>query len=389
MLSGALLAVSALIALPAVVLSVEVLAALIRPRVRAPLGARPRSVVLIPAHDEEQVLEATLDSVCAQLADGDRVLVVADNCSDRTAEVARSRGVEVLERFDRDKRGKGFALTYGSDHLARQPPEVLVIIDADCWLGEGALDVLTRRAVGLRRPVQADNLSLPAEKTARSAVSGLAVLVRNRIRPLGLRAMGFGTQMTGTGMAFPWEQWRRVPGLEGFLAEDLLLGVELTRLSFPPFYERDAEIRSTFPADEGAQRVQRQRWEQGQLTVLLSRAPRLVLEGLLSRRMQLVAAGLDLSVPPLAAWFAVATLWLFVALAAGLLGGGFAAALLTGAGILGAGAAIVAAWSAFGRDLVPGRHLLAVPGYVLWKIPMYAGMLVRRTSEWVRTPRDS
>ena len=75
---------------------------------RAPLA------VLVPAHDEEEGIAATLAAVLAQLGPHDRLLVVADNCSDATAAVARAAGAEVVERSS-DLRGKGYALAHGID----------------------------------------------------------------------------------------------------------------------------------------------------------------------------------------------------------------------------------------------------------------------------------
>lgn len=94
------------------------LAARSRPRhrsVAAPGGSKNepmRLAVLIPAHDEEEGIATTLES----LLDGDypasarRVIVVADNCSDATAARAAATGAEVWERTDPANRGKGFAL---------------------------------------------------------------------------------------------------------------------------------------------------------------------------------------------------------------------------------------------------------------------------------------
>src|SRR5438105_1471528 len=96
------------------VLTVEALAALL-PRRRRPAAAacRPRCAVLVPAHDEEAGVGRTLEAVRAQLAPGDRVLVVADNCADRTAAVAAAAGADVAERRDPARRGKGYALDFG------------------------------------------------------------------------------------------------------------------------------------------------------------------------------------------------------------------------------------------------------------------------------------
>ena len=90
---------------PLAVLAVECLAALLPAR-PSPDGPRPSCAVLVPAHDEEAGLPATLAALWPQLEAGDRLLVVADNCTDRTAAVARAAGAEVLERRDPDRRGK-------------------------------------------------------------------------------------------------------------------------------------------------------------------------------------------------------------------------------------------------------------------------------------------
>ena len=81
---------------------------------------------------------------CAQLEPGDRLLVVADNCTDHTAAVARAAGAEVLERRDAERRGKGYALAAGVDTLRAGPPDVVVIVDADCRPAAGAIDRLVR-----------------------------------------------------------------------------------------------------------------------------------------------------------------------------------------------------------------------------------------------------
>ena len=78
-------------------------------------------MVLVPAHDEETGLPITLAELRTQLAAGDRVLVIADNCTDGTARVARAAGADVLERTDAHRRGKGYALAAGVQALAAAP----------------------------------------------------------------------------------------------------------------------------------------------------------------------------------------------------------------------------------------------------------------------------
>ena len=115
---------------------------------------RPRIAVLVPAHNESAVIVSTLASLRSQLHEADRLLVVADNCSDDTASLARSAGAEVLERVDLERRGKGFALDFGLHYLQAVPPEVLVIVDADCQVAPEALHRLAARALQKCCPVQ-------------------------------------------------------------------------------------------------------------------------------------------------------------------------------------------------------------------------------------------
>ena len=79
------------------------------------MSTAPAVSFVIPAHDEESTVGEALEALRPQLAPGDRLLVVADNCSDDTAEVARRGGAEVATRDDRERRGKGHALRFGLD----------------------------------------------------------------------------------------------------------------------------------------------------------------------------------------------------------------------------------------------------------------------------------
>ncbi|MGE8382883.1 MAG: glycosyltransferase family 2 protein, partial [Pseudomonas putida] len=199
-----LLAVIALV--PVSVFFLQMLLACLPPRSR-PLGVsvRPRVAVLVPAHDEAAIIRATLASVTPQLLPGDRLLVVADNCTDDTARLAREAGAEVVERFDTVLRGKGYALDFGVRHLALQPPEVVIVVDADCQVAEGAIDCLARRYHQAQRPVQALYLMrAPAGSGLTVQVAEFAWRVKNLVRPRGWARLGLPCQLMGAGMAFGW-----------------------------------------------------------------------------------------------------------------------------------------------------------------------------------------
>ena len=136
------------LALPALSLLVLTLAALRqRHQTDRPLTAppAPRVAVLVPAHNESANLLPTLACLRQQLGPRDRLMVIADNCQDDSAALARAAGAEVVERQDATLRGKGYALAYGVDQLRSDPPDVVLVVDADCTLSEGALERIARR----------------------------------------------------------------------------------------------------------------------------------------------------------------------------------------------------------------------------------------------------
>ena len=183
---------------------------------------------MIPAYDEHHAIRSTLEGVKPELGPRDSILVIADNCTDNTAEIARREGAEVIERHDPEHRGKGYALDCGIAHLSADPPDVVVVLDADCRMKPGSIRRLASCAVGTGRPAQAEDiLTVPRGASTLASVSALAFLVRNHVRPSGLQRLGLPCQLMGTGMAFPWEVILSAPPGGAQLVEDMQMGVQL------------------------------------------------------------------------------------------------------------------------------------------------------------------
>ena len=171
------------LAVPVIVFGVEILAAVFLPRARTPAGTPGgvRNTVLVPAHDEERGIAATLRLLREGLRPGDVLLVVADNCTDETATVARGEGAAVLERTDTANRGKSYALDFGIQSLRARPPEVVTIVDADCQIDAASLQLLSGRALATGRPVQALYLMhAPAGTGVRGRIAEFAWCVTNQ-----------------------------------------------------------------------------------------------------------------------------------------------------------------------------------------------------------------
>ena len=361
-----------------------------RPKSSATAETRlPSVVVLVPAHDEALDLPSTLRDLQPQLQNGMRVLVVADNCTDETAHIAREHGAEVVERVAPEHRGKGYALAFGLAHLAKAPPEVVIIFDADCRVTEGSLAALAREVEVTGRPVQAEYVIEPLSSSApKSVISALAFMVKNRVRPRGLARLGWPVSLTGSGMALPWPLVENCQETRAALVEDMLMGIDMAMQGAPPRLASHVEVVSSLPDSDAAAAGQRRRWEHGHLATLLRYGPRLIGAGLRRGRWGLIVMGFDLAVPPLAFLVLLQMVFVIVATAAAFLGASPWPALLGWSSLGALAMAVIVAWLAHGRRQVPLRYLLAIPQYVIWKLPIYGGFLARKPqTEWVRTRR--
>jgi cellulose synthase/poly-beta-1,6-N-acetylglucosamine synthase-like glycosyltransferase len=382
--------VAALLLLPCVVLFTEVLMALrSRSEEDRADGEHPSVAIIVPAHNEAPIVAQTLRSIAPQLDAHDRVIVIADNCSDTTAAVARAEGAEALERVDAARRGKGYALDFAVRHLEHHPPNVVIVVDADCQVGPGSIDRLARRCAASARPVQARyRLRAPDDAGIGTRMKEFACALKNETRPLGLHNLGLPCQLMGSGMAFPWSVIRTARLASAEIVEDLQLGIELARARKAPLFCPAAEVTSELPASSEGLQSQRARWEHGHLATIVREGPRLLLGSLVRANWGGAALAVDLMVPPLALlllligahWLISLLLFAASKTLLPLLGSSLAAALLTGSVLL--------AWLRDGRELLPFGALAFAPIYALGKTQLYARFLRGRQQGWVRSRRN-
>jgi glycosyltransferase involved in cell wall biosynthesis len=389
-LSWLLCALLLLIFLPVLVLCAQVLLACLPARpVPVAQGRRPRLAVLVPAHNESSIIVATLNSLLPQLHAGDRLLVVADNCSDDTAALARAAGAEVIERSNQQQLGKGYALDFGVRHLAADAPEVMIIVDADCQVSEGAIERLAISCIESGRPAQALYLMhAPEGSGLKVRIGEFAWLVKNLVRPAGWARLGLPCQLMGSGMAFAWQDIGLINLASGHIVEDLQMGLDFCRSGKPPLFCPAARVSSYFPRSDEGLNTQRTRWEHGHLGVILSDAPKLLLESFRRGNWPLLGMTFDLLVPPLALLTLAAVAAFILSCGLFVFSGLLAPALLASFAVVMLGAAILLAWSQFGREVIAFTSLLYAPLYALKKIPLYLGFLLKRQVEWVRSKRD-
>jgi len=391
--SYSLAALTGLLAFPVSVFCLEIAAAIALRRqeclVCSSQDVFQRVAVLVPAHNEGTRLLPTLEDIKAQLRNDDRLLVVADNCSDDTAALATAAGAEVVERNSSDKIGKGYALDWGLRYLAADPREIVIIIDADCRLGDGAIQNLVTTCAKMRRPVQALYLMAPPDGfTISCRVAQFAWRVKNWVRPLGLSALKLPCQLMGTGMAFPWDIIRSAELATGQIVEDLKLGLDLALAGAPPMFLPSAVVTSKFPESVIGTYIQRQRWEYGHIELILTLGARLIFLAIVRRNLALLVMALDMAVPPVTLLGVILIGTSAIAGLAAFVGFSSTALFVSGASLVAFMLALFLAWLSCGRDILPVGSWLSIGSYVIGKLRLYRRLLQHGfVLKWTRTHR--
>jgi cellulose synthase/poly-beta-1,6-N-acetylglucosamine synthase-like glycosyltransferase len=364
------------------------LAAARRPASAAPAGEPLRTLVLIPAHDEEQGLPATLHALAAQDFPADRldIVVLADNCSDATAAVAWDAGVTVWERVH-DDRGKGQVLAWAFARMQRERPDVeaIAIVDADCAPAPNLLRELDAALRGGARAAQAIYDVGNPEASPMSGLRWAAFALKHRVRPRGRAALGLSAGLFGTGMAFRTELLRAVPWQSFSIAEDIEYHLQLAWAGVPVAYVDRSSIASNMPTTAATAHGQQLRWESGNLRLARTHAASVVLAGARRRDANLALAGWELLLP-------AQTLLgpLTLVCVAGSLGARSPrltrAAAATAAGQL---VYVLAGLRVAGAPPAVYRALGAAPRLVAAKLAIFSRIARGQgTTEWLRTDRE-
>ena len=226
-----------------------------------------RFAVLIPAHDEEILVGRTVASAIGLDYPRDRfsVHVIADNCTDATAEIARRYGACVHVRYEPRKPGKGAALNWLVARVDDEGTRVdaFVIVDADSELSPNLLRAMERRLVDGAEAVQALYLVAGAADTPLSRIRRLALQLHNHLRPLAHTSLGGSSRLYGNGMCLRDALVRDHPWSETSVGEDGELCARLIDHGHRIAFAEDATVSSVMPGSFGDAMSQSLRWERG------------------------------------------------------------------------------------------------------------------------------
>ena len=243
--------------------------ALPQPSVTISPTTRLRLVVVVPAHNEQAMLGDCIRSLReAQTGREREILVVADNCNDDTASVARWLGATAIERFDAQRIGKSFALDFAIEYLAKRsvPPDAILFVDADSTVSATFFDAVERRLNAGARAVQVHYEAAPGS-TSLGRLRRVALLLIHWSRPLGASRLGLGTTLKGNGMALTWDIASAGVGGEG-LAEDAAMTLSLADRGIAVEFEPTASVAGYMAQDYASARTQDDRWERGRFSLV-------------------------------------------------------------------------------------------------------------------------
>ena len=345
--------------------------------------------VLIPAHNEEEGIKRTLENILASDYPANRfeIFVIADNCTDSTAQSAREAGAQVFERFDELKRGKGEALDWFLKNFRENymATNAITIIDADVCPDK---DYLREISASLSNPeietVQAFNGVSNPQAGWRTALIDAAFNVFNHLRMAGSFRMSGSAILRGNGMGFRTELLARYGWPSHSIVEDIEFTMLLLKDGINVHYNPDAVIRSEMVTSGKNASSQRNRWEGGRFMLIKKMSLPLLRLFKESGDVRYLYALAELAIPPLSILVMLITL------------------ATTGSIVLDAVWQLLAAsfWAILFIYLASGQiqrkaplstwlYLATAPVYVLWKIPIYIGMMLKKkTNDWVRTTRE-
>jgi hypothetical protein len=364
---------------------------------RAPIaannaGEKLRFDIIVPAHDEELGIAGVVDNLLALdwPRDQFRVIVVADNCSDGTAERARQAGALVLERHNLALRGKGYALVRGfSVSLAQHFADVAVVVDADSQASRNLLRVFAQRMAAGALATQVFHGVLNPDSSPRHRLMTIAYSAFHRVRSRGRESLGLSCGIRGNGWCVSHGVLRRVTYAAHGLAEDIEYGLRLGLAGIRVEYIDEAQVLSSMDTDATGVASQRNRWEQGRSSLPQAFTRVLLAPWPATTRALRWDLGLDLLVPPLATIGLAVTL-LFSVSFAGLLALPtspvplvfLSAATLASAAL---GLHVARGWQLSGTGLRGLRDLASAPRFALWKLMLRCRP--GQHSGWVRTRR--
>lgn len=223
--------------------------------------------MIVAAHNEEVVIGKLVKSILGQNYPRElfEVFVIADNCDDNTSKVAKEAGAKVFERFNKDQRGKGYALEWMFDKIYKMDEkfDAICIFDADNLVHPDFLREINSKMKEGYKVVQGYIDSKNPEDSWIATSYSIAFWSQNRMFQLARNNVGFSNQIGGTGFAIDFNTLKEFGWGATCLTEDLEFTCKVVLNGGKIGWAHDAKIYDEKPLGLKASWVQRRRWMQG------------------------------------------------------------------------------------------------------------------------------
>lgn len=349
-----------------------------------------RFLIAIPAHDEENVIAATVRRLRELDYPNEQVVIhiVADHCSDRTALFAASEGAVVHERRDGPRSGKGAALAWLFQQAPLLEADAVIVFDSDTRVDGKFLQVMDARLAAGDPVIQGQHVIANPGAGRFAALTWAMFLVDNRFQNLGRSNIGLSAKNMGDSICFRSRILQEVGWGEG-LADDHQLRNRLLLQSIRIRYEPEAIGAGEAPATWREAQAQRARWLRGTSDTSRGYAGQLLRQGIRRRDAAMIDGAIQAVMP------SYSSLALLVCLA---LAGQMTVMTLWGVNLPStlhyAWAGVLCALFAYpflglaleGAPFLAYQAILAGPLYILWRTWLAARVrLTRSQIGWIRT----
>lgn len=360
--------------------------------VKPPAPSRLRRfAIVIPAHNEAAVIEATI--ACAHnlcySAHLYTVNVVADHCTDATANIAQAAGATVHVRSAEPGGRKGYALSWIFAHLLEPTPryDAIVVLDADSHIDSNFLSIMNAELDRGEMVLQGQRIVNNADDSPLAAIAAVDQRLNNLLRNQARTNLGLSCRLMGDAMCFAVDILCAHPWNSDSLVEDREYGASLLLQGVTTHYIRGAIVHQQAAVNWKSGQQQRLRWSRGAVEVQRRMARRLFTQGLRQRSLRLIDGGLELMMPAYTSLMALTMILVAIEALLAFKSGSVGLVLMS---------ITLLAWLAYPAlgliiDRAPWSMFKAIlygPIFLVWRL--WLGLLTRLLGsriQWVRTQR--
>ncbi len=243
---------------------------------------------MIAAHNEAGVIEGVASDLAAQTYPAHlmRSIVIADRCTDATAEIA-GRDVEVAVRHVGEG-AKGAAIAWYLDSEPLAEGEALLVLDADNRIDD---DFVQRVAASLQCGADAVQTYLDVanpDGSVLATANALTYWASNRMVQLSRSNIGWSVDLGGTGMAITAEALDAGGGFTDDLTDDVALNARLNLAGIRAKWLHTARVYDEKPTEMAATVKQRSRWVRGRRDAQRRYGWKLIRTGITTRQPALL-----------------------------------------------------------------------------------------------------